>query len=196
MPLIVIWNPACGDRTAKPFFESHVLPLLSSHGITPDSFVETTHEGHAGEVVGGFVQTHFASSSSPKDISVVLGSGDGTLHEVINDLYLQPSLSGVKIRLALVPCGTANALYSSFFPPPAPDAALKDTEYKLKSVSAFLEDRGKVAPVSISVTQFKKPRGDEDKKPVLSAVVTSTSLHAALLNDSEKLREQYPGLER
>lgn len=198
MPLIVIYNPACGDRTAKSFFESVVIPLLASYDADPDSVVETTHEGHAGEVVSEFLRSHYTPNTE-EEITVVLGSGDGTLHEIINDLRFQPSLAGVKIRLALVPCGTANALYSSFFPPPAPDAALNNVEYKLQGVKALVEGEGKTAPISVSVAHFKsKETGQEGqvKKPVLSAVVTSTALHAALLNDSEKLRDEYPGLER
>jgi len=200
MPLILIYNPACGDRTGKTFFENDVLPFLKAQSISTNLVVETTHVGHAGEVAARFVKDH---ASSKETLSIVLGSGDGTFHEVINaiyDLWSKESYREAqpKIRVALVPCGTANALYSSLFPVHNPDQ-MKTVDYRLQSVKAFVEGRGG-APLSLATTRLRSnpSNGGEVKttKSLLSAVVASTSLHAAILHYSEALRQEHPGLER
>ena len=192
MPLLVIYNPVCGDRGAKAFFEEHVLPLLSKVDLT----VETTHEGHAGKVVSEFIH---GTSASEEPLSVVIGSGDGTVNEVVNELVKVRSGSAQgaapRIYIALVPCGTANALYSSLFPVPSGEDAAKDIDYRLQSVRAFLSGSGKRAPLSVSATEFRASPEDVTKT-VVSVVVTSTSLHAAILHSSEALRTEHPGLER
>ncbi|KAJ2968033.1 hypothetical protein NUW54_g13334 [Trametes sanguinea] len=132
MPVLVIYNPVSGDRSAKALFDGHVLPLLAKHNVTPDKVVATESSGHVGNIVADFL----LSSDHSQPISVVLGSGDGTLHELINVLNNTPSSKPFpRIHLALVPCGTANALYASLFPP-SPDE--DPVEYKLKSVKAFV----------------------------------------------------------
>ncbi|KAJ2936685.1 hypothetical protein H1R20_g409, partial [Candolleomyces eurysporus] len=199
MPLLVIYNPVCGDRSAKPFFQEHVLPLLTDKGKNVDLTVETTHEGHAGQVVSEFL--HGTTSEEP--LSVVIGSGDGTVNEVVNELFKDRSGSATvrRIHIALVPCGTANALYSSLFPVPSGEAAAKDVDYRLQSVRAFVSGERKRVPLSLAATELKSPASSEGgtdtvTKTIVSVVVTSTSLHAAILHSSEALRAEHPGLER
>ena len=143
---IVIINPVCGDRTAPSFFAESVLPLLSG-----------------GYDVGSEVDAHS---------TVILGSGDGTINDIINRVR-HP------LAFVLVPCGTANALYSSLFP--AAD--------RLQSLHAFLNN-SPPHPLSIASTSIN------GATPVLSVVVVSTALHASILHHSEALRESHPGLVR
>jgi Diacylglycerol kinase catalytic domain len=143
----VIINPVCGDRTAPTFFAESVLPLLS-----------------AGYDVGSEVDGHS---------TVILGSGDGTIHDIINSVH-HP------LAFVLVPCGTANALYSSLFFP-ASD--------RLQSLHAFLTN-GPTRPLSIASTSIN------GATPVLTVVVVSTALHASILHHSEALRQAHPGLVR
>ena len=105
--------------------------------------------------------------------TVILGSGDGTIHDIINSVRHGP------LAFVLVPCGTANALYSSLFP--AGD--------RLQSLHAFLNN-GPTRPLSIASTSVN------GASPVLSVVVVSTALHASILHHSEALRESHPGLVR
>lgn len=199
MPLLVIYNPACGSRTAKALFHEHVFSLLADQGKKVDLTIETTHEGHAGQVVSEYLRS---TSSSGEHLSVIIGSGDGTVNEVVNELLKDRSASDAarRISIALVPCGTANALYSSLFPVSDVEAAAKDVNYRLQSIRAFASGGGKHVPLSLAATEFKSAKSEDGttiiSKTVASVVVTSTSLHAAILHSSEALRAEHPGLER
>ncbi|PCH38780.1 hypothetical protein WOLCODRAFT_136434 [Wolfiporia cocos MD-104 SS10] len=195
MPTLVVYNPVCGDGTASAFFSEHVLPLLASAGITPDKVLQTERAGHAGE----FVTSHLEAVEGP--FTIVLGSGDGTLHEVIEALTLTPprgtraSAPPAKLAFALVPCGTANALYASLFPP-ASDADAATPAYRLRSLRAFLA-RPAATPLTLALTTLAPPpHARTPPRTAVSAVVASTALHASILHDSEALRASVPGLER
>ncbi|KAI0362806.1 hypothetical protein OH77DRAFT_1442780 [Trametes cingulata] len=195
MPVLVIYNPVSGDRSAKALFDDHVLPLLHQHKVTPDKVVATESSGHVGKIVADFL----ASSTVHGPISVVLGSGDGTLHELINVLNTIPSSKPLpRIHLALVPAGTANALYASLFPPSPGDDPI---QYKLKSVQAFVSENHRSIPLNLAVNVISPPHVPPPaktgpKQVSISAVVASTALHASILHDSEALRASDPTIER
>jgi len=190
MPTIVIYNPVCGDGTAKSFIDTSVLPLLNKHGKYVDKITPTSGVGDAGTLVFDFIK----SQHGP--VTVVLASGDGTLHEIINSLSLKGAKAGPGARLhfVLVPCGTANALYASFFP--STDQGWSDT-YRLKSVQSFVDGLHTV-PLTLAISTLSSSPSEQQKQPtvIVSAVVVSTSLHASILNDSECLRKEMPGVER
>jgi len=195
MPLLVVCNPACGDGSAQAFFESTVLPFLEKHGKIVDKLIVTEKEFHAGSAV-----LEFLESTQGEMITVVLGSGDGTLHEIINTIC-SAELKGARasapqhLRFALVPCGTANAMYSSLFPPS--NADLATISYKLKSLQSFV-DNSETIPLTLAISSLSPPPWSKPNQPqvAISAVVTSTALHATILHDSEALRTEMPGIER
>jgi len=131
---------------------------------------------------------------------VILGSGDGTLHEIINTLCaaelkgMRASAKPPHLRFALVPCGTANAMYSSLFPP-VPDQ--DRTSYRLQSLQAFVNESNTI-PLTLAISSLSSPPSQKPNRPkvAISAVVTSTALHATILHDSEALRKDMPGIER
>ncbi|TFK36867.1 hypothetical protein BDQ12DRAFT_228430 [Crucibulum laeve] len=196
MPLLVICNPVCGDGTAKALFEAHVLPLLEKHGKGVYKLVETTVDAHAGIALAQFLES---TATSKDQVNVILGSGDGTLHDIVNylpSIQLTGDRAGKpfpRIHFSLVPCGTANALYSSLFPPPSSDV---DIAYRLQSVTSFLESKPAI-PLSVAITNLSSPPFAR-KRPqtAVSSVVTSTALHASILHDSEALRKEIPSMER
>ncbi|EAU88106.1 hypothetical protein CC1G_03778 [Coprinopsis cinerea okayama7 len=226
MPLYVIYNPVCGNKSAPALFRDHVLPYLKRRGKAIECVVETEREGHAGEVVAGLLKKWDIDCDSTgesrkeldgpggegreeeKTLDVILGSGDGTLHEIVNALFGSPDgglaqESGAKVKIVLVPCGTANALYSSLYPPGPKDEenaggnVTESVGYKMKAVKEYAEGNGGEVPLSFAVTTLLGSGGNSDgRKRLVSSVVTSTSLHAAILRDSERLREEYPGIER
>jgi hypothetical protein len=190
MPLIVVYNPACGDRNGAQLTTETILPLLNSHGLVPDKVVATEHVGHAGTILLSYI-TGLAPSDHAEGIDLVLVSGDGTLHEIVNALHgARAKQDGPfpNIRIVLVPAGTANALYATFFPPsPAPDAV----PMQLSSLLTFLSTTPRLVPLTFALTTFSP-----GIPAVVSIVVTSTSLHASILHDSEALRISVPGIER
>ncbi|KAF5386969.1 hypothetical protein D9615_001772 [Tricholomella constricta] len=193
MPLIAIYNPVCGDGNAKQFFDQHVFPLLLHHGKTIDRVAATEHAGHAGQILIDFLE------ATEGEITAVLGSGDGTLHEIINFLS-SASLKGPRanapiprLQIVLVPCGTANALYSSIFPPSVEGDSVN---CKLKSIQSFINS-SRTIPLTLAVATLFSPRsGNKRSQVAVSSVVVSTALHASILHDSESLRKDIPGIER
>ncbi|KIY51156.1 hypothetical protein FISHEDRAFT_38504 [Fistulina hepatica ATCC 64428] len=181
MKVLVIYNPVCGDRTAAFFFTEHVRPLLIH--LSPQ-IVPTSHPQHAGNIVSKFL-ADFPS----EEVALVLCSGDGTLHEVIEHIYASLNRP---LPIALVPCGTANALYSSLFSA----SSSTDVEYRLQSVRSLLSGKPwRVIPLTLA----KTTRFSSDSRVLsssISCVVASTCLHASILHDSEELREASPGIER
>jgi hypothetical protein len=183
MPLLVVYNPASGNGSAKAFVDESVIPLLRKHGKQVHNLIATEREGHPGSLVADFLQRDGT-------ITVVLGSGDGTLHEIINSPH--PTRAPLQLHFVLVPCGTANALYSSFFPPTNGE---QDTvSYRLKSVQSYINCT-KTKPLTLGISSLIYS-GCEQPQTLISTVVISTALHASILNDSEALRKEVPGIER
>jgi Diacylglycerol kinase catalytic domain len=214
MPLIVLYNPVSGDRNGAKLTTETILPLLVSHNLTPDTVTATEHVGHAGTLLVSYIES-LTPSARAEGITLVLVSGDGTLHEIVNALYSaranaeQQDSAFPSIRIVLIPGGTANALHATFFPPsPAPNA----DPTLLASLLSFLSATPRLVPLTFAYTTISPPSNDnerevgegEDLEPpppsasesILSVVVTSTALHASILHDSEALRASMPGIER
>ncbi|TCD62610.1 hypothetical protein EIP91_006624 [Steccherinum ochraceum] len=206
--LLVLYNPACGAGIAQKVFEKAVLPHLQDRAPT---VVSTTHAGHAGEVVVDFLR------EKPGPLTVILGSGDGTLHEIVVALYHAKLSSASQISVVLVPCGTANALYWSTFPPPEDSPStlpslessldLKSSPY-LKSLEVFVKSSTTpqtTRTLTFAVTSLlsqsdaasnTSPGDTSPTNTSIATVVASTALHASILHDSEALRATHPGIER
>ncbi|KAG2146980.1 ATP-NAD kinase-like domain-containing protein [Suillus bovinus] len=193
-PLLVMYNPVCGDGTAEAFFNEHVFPRLEEAHIQVTQKMVTGAAGHAGTIAFEFLERYEGN------VTVILGSGDGTLHEIINALSpvilkdVRKNSVSPSVRLVLVPCGTANALYYSLFKPTSMN---EGSAYKLKSLEAFIRGPN-VVPLTLAVTTLSSPPNSKQccSQVAVSAVVTSTALHASILHDSESLRKEVPGIER
>lgn len=193
--LLVIYNPAAGAGQAQAYFEQELLPMLHEHGREPAKVVSTASPGHAGEIV-----VEFLRNIPEQRVEVVLGSGDGTLHEILDAI----DHSGLRVRFteltfALVPCGTANALYASLFPPTADESeALKKS--MTRSLDPMLSpDASTARPLTLARTTLSSPAAAPQfagARTSIGAVVTSAALHASILHDSEALRASHPGVER
>lgn len=141
-----------------------MLPLLESHSLpfqlhTTSSPKDAANIGHS-------------ISITPPPHKVIIAGGDGTAHEMME------GVDSGRWELVILPLGTANALYYSFFP---------DDDTKLASLHLAL--RGS-PPRRLPVTY-----ADLGDTVIPSTIVTSTALHAAILNDSERLRPDH-GIER
>ncbi|KAN0105232.1 ATP-NAD kinase-like domain containing protein [Russula decolorans] len=217
MPLIVIYNPVSGDRTAPKLTTDTIIPLLATHNVTPDKVAATEYAGHAGELILSYIDS-LAPSTGTEPITLVLVSGDGTLHEIVNALHgarSEREAAFPSLRIALIPGGTANALHSTFFPPSTSSSATEPTS--LASLLSFLSATPRLIPLTFAhitisnsppaqsalrnphkspLTASSRSASSDSDVDVISAVVTSTALHAAILHDSEALRASVPGIER
>lgn len=100
----------------------------------------------------------------------------------------------------------ANAMYESLTPatPPTISPELEillpkspETRKQLRSLIASLDKTREPTKLPLTITNMKTVQGEAKFDSLLpSLVVWSTSLHAAILQGAEKLRERYPGVER
>ena len=211
MPLVVIYNPVSGDRAAAKVTTDTILPLLAAHNIIPDKVAATEHAGHAGTLLLSYIDSLAPSIRRAEPLTLVLVSGDGTLHEIVNALHSARSKQEGPfpiLRIVLIPGGTANALHATFFPPSSSPTTTTTAEPTLlASLHSFLSvTTQRLKPLTFAHTSISISPPADGENPhgaaptassdVLSLVVTSTALHAAILHDSEVLRASVPGVER
>ncbi|KAL9933417.1 hypothetical protein V8E36_007593 [Tilletia maclaganii] len=228
----IILNPASGvPGLSRTLFDSHIEPLLQQHTPTLQLIQHETKADGDGVRVGQEIRRALSASASAshgrqsKVYAILLG-GDGTTHEFLNGFLLdktteiehQSSDVVPQIELAVVPTGTANALYAGLHPPQpedkdASDAGSDEHAWRLRSVRALLNSlsdsanpgaQSTLVPLTLTLasTQSPPPKGDEETnsdkndRRLLAHIVTSHALHAAILHDSEALRAEHPGIER
>ena len=100
----VVVNPASGSGKGLDDFPL-ISKLLRDNGIRCES-VFTEHKCHATEL------TVSAINSGYRHIIVV--GGDGTLHEVVNGLFIQQEVTPSEVLLAIIPVGTGNDFVRCF----------------------------------------------------------------------------------
>lgn len=98
------------------------------------------------------------------------------------------------------PLGTANALYHHLFPPETALYALDSPTALLHSLLAYFRADPDATPNPLPLAFNTFHNGVEPVTPalapVITSVVTSAALHAAILHDAEALRHSHPGVER
>ena len=191
MPLLIISNTVSGSGEGKAIINEHVIPLLSSKGVTFDELHETTSPTSAGLAACKFIRTH------KSNVSLIISGGDGTVHDVINELAKSDVRHlAVRVSIALVPSGTANALYASLYPPDSNISSEIPIEYKLQSVRSLLTNGSQRRLVIARTSIWEEKSGETGPTNIYSIVVASTSLHATILKDSEALRETIKDMSR
>lgn len=182
----VILNPASGAKTTEDVYTKEVLPLLEELSVSDLQVHRTESEGDAAKIARR-LSSHLNSSEA---ISLILLGGDGTTHEVLNGIIQQRKgkcYIPCNVKLALVPTGTANALYASLYP----DEASTDRSYKLKSIRAMFSSSRSSYPLALSAVSSSSA-----EEATIAHLITSHALHASILADSEALRSTHPGIER
>eukprot|EP01130_Rhizamoeba_saxonica_P017445 TRINITY_DN8460_c0_g1_i1.p1 TRINITY_DN8460_c0_g1~~TRINITY_DN8460_c0_g1_i1.p1 ORF type:complete len:402 (+),score=70.37 TRINITY_DN8460_c0_g1_i1:20-1225(+) len=106
---MILVNPVAGDNRGKWIYEQVLLPMLDSANIEHTTFT-TTHAGHATEIISKVpaIINHYHA--------ILVISGDGMFHEVINGLLSREDISVdniADIPLGLIPGGTSNGLVST-----------------------------------------------------------------------------------
>ncbi|WRT69086.1 uncharacterized protein IL334_006069 [Kwoniella shivajii] len=196
--LHIIVNPVAGHGQGPHFVEENVIPILR-HLLIPYQIHTTSSPGDAGNI-GQYLTRSFDGGAT---IRLAIVGGDGTFHELIEGVQ---DVTGIKWEVVLLPFGTANALFSSLFPPSTPLSPssldlissmpfpLSDgIQHQLSSLFSYLT---KSPSINLPITQTTLSTKAAICEKFSSHVVLSTSLHAAILHDSEALRESHPGTER
>lgn len=208
--IYLVSNPAAGARVTSELV-GIVKRRLAERGIgVTDEF--TTEAANDGVRIGSQLSIKLTANTdeSQEPVTVVLFGGDGTTYEFLNGLYQdeQRAASLRQVQLIIVPTGTANALYAGLFPPEtshryivppsAHDKAEEGHAWRLRSLEAFLSHRDTIAESlhDVTLARTRLTLADGTQKTILTHLVTSHALHAAILQDSEALRSEHPGVER
>ncbi|KAL7009359.1 hypothetical protein EMMF5_000990 [Cystobasidiomycetes sp. EMM_F5] len=212
----VVVNPASGNGLALQF-ASEVERRLNTANI-PFQTHSTQHEGD-GYRVGLSLGSSIPIQLNDRDddhaifkgqtIVCIIG-GDGTLHEVLNGLQSaakQGQHPPAYVNFVLIPAGTANAYYHSLFHERYGSANTAGEMYRWYSLDAALSGDVTASRPNLPLTLLQvdvigeahQPGGPSaPKERYYAHVVTSTALHAALLQtaSSREMRQKHPGTER
>jgi sphingosine kinase len=109
---LVVVNPRSGPkRNGEQVYETVLKPMLEQAGINHDVIV-TTHSRHAEELIQ-------EQRADDRDISnydgIVALGGDGIVHEIMQGIKNRTDSKELldKLKLGIVPCGSANGLAKS-----------------------------------------------------------------------------------
>lgn len=137
--LLVIVNPFAGTGSAKKMLHKEVVPTLKEAGLDYDVLL-TERANHAREVI-----------AAEPDIArrwrgVIIVSGDGVIHEVMNGIFDRPDWKQVfqSVPLGVVPGGSGNGLSRSLI-----HAQNEPFDGKGAVSSVMNVARGKIIPLDL-----------------------------------------------
>lgn len=127
--------------------QTHILPMIREANISYN-LIQTERQNHARELL--------REISLPEWDGIIIVSGDGLLHEVINGLMERPDWEqAIKMPVGILPCGSGNALAGSINHHAGYDMCLREP---LLLNCCFLLCRGGVRPMDlVSVTTSPAP---------------------------------------
>ena len=192
----VVISTQSGTGTAQLVFDHIVQPFLTSLGLD-----HQIHRTQSAQTVTELSQAQFLESAcSGIPQTILLLSGDGALADIIGVFYNSARPIETPPNIALIPCGTGNAMASSIGlrtgpasglavllqgqPAPVPIFAAK-----LSSGSQLVTDQGRQrAPIDA--------QSHGSHHIMYGGVVASWGLHAALVADSDTSEYRKFGSER
>uniref|UniRef100_A0A3Q0R9P4 sphingosine kinase n=1 Tax=Amphilophus citrinellus TaxID=61819 RepID=A0A3Q0R9P4_AMPCI len=103
--LLLLVNPCSGRGQAMQWCQTHILPMIREANISYN-LIQTERQNHARELI--------REISLPEWDGIIIVSGDGLLHEVLNGLMERPDWEqAIKTPVGILPCGSGNALAGS-----------------------------------------------------------------------------------
>eukprot|EP01060_Flectonema_neradi_P014500 TRINITY_DN2114_c0_g2_i1.p1 TRINITY_DN2114_c0_g2~~TRINITY_DN2114_c0_g2_i1.p1 ORF type:complete len:413 (+),score=50.59 TRINITY_DN2114_c0_g2_i1:127-1365(+) len=139
-----IVNPKSGNGSSKHVLQNIVMPALEASPHTANIYY-TERQGHALEITENLVL-------NSGDVIVVV-SGDGVLHEVVNALAERDDVATTDIRLAVIPTGSGNGIAASLgirCPRQAVNIILKGKETPLDAFTFTTETESKFGILSVT----------------------------------------------
>lgn len=125
-----IVNPVAGMGHGLEDFPQ-ISKLLRDNGIPADP-VFTEHKHHATELTVSAVQKGYRK--------IIVIGGDGTLHEVVNGLFIQKDVPSTDVTLAVISIGTGNDWIRMFGIPRHYSEAIR----AIREGHTFLQDVGEI----------------------------------------------------
>ncbi|KAJ5720268.1 uncharacterized protein N7483_008202 [Penicillium malachiteum] len=195
-PVQVIVSVASGTQTAQAVFQDLVKPFLTHVGLEYE-----VHETKSAQTIKELAQSQFldrACSGIPQ--TIILLSGDGGLVDLVEVFYESNRSVHTPPQIALVPCGTGNALASSIGLRTGPASGLvaliRGAPTPLPTFAARISPGSQLV---IDEGRQRVPLGVDahgSYRTLYCAVVVSWALHAALVADSDTTEYRKFGRER
>ncbi|XP_054636996.1 sphingosine kinase 2 isoform X2 [Dunckerocampus dactyliophorus] len=186
--LLLLVNPFSGRGQAMQWCQTHILPMIREANISYN-LIQTERQNHARELI--------REISLPEWDGVVIISGDGLLHEVINGLMERPDWEqAIKTPVGILPCGSGNALAGSINHNAGYDMCLREP---LLLNCCFLLCRGGVRPMDlVSVTTSPPSSSSSNNNNSRAAaprrVFSFLSVAWGFVSDVDIESERYRGL--
>ncbi|KAK4683765.1 hypothetical protein P7C73_g6461, partial [Tremellales sp. Uapishka_1] len=165
----IIVNPVSGHGKAVEFVATHVVPLMQHLGV------QYTAHRTTGERDAGRIGKEILEREKEDEVVVIIAGGDGTAHEMIEGVLDVVPLDMLgRWTLAVLPLGTANALFHSLFAPgsPLPTGILPD-------ILSFLDSRGTSESDLHSLTSLllalSKSEGNRRRLPITFTEITPSA---------------------
>ncbi|KAJ8287872.1 hypothetical protein COCON_G00005310 [Conger conger] len=180
--LLLLVNPFSGRGQAMQWCQSHILPMIREANISYN-LIQTERQNHARELI--------REISLPEWDGIVIVSGDGLLHEVINGLMERPDWEqAIKTPVGILPCGSGNALAGSINHHAGYDMCLREP---LLLNCCFLLCRGGVRPMDL-VSVTTSPTSSQNGRPAPRRLFSFLSVAWGFVSDVDIESERYRGL--
>ncbi|KAJ5639870.1 uncharacterized protein N7484_007732 [Penicillium longicatenatum] len=195
-PVQVIISTLSGTGSAQTVFRDILEPFLSHLGVSYQA-----HETQSSQTISKLSLSRFlerACAGIPQ--TIILLSGDGGLVDILDVFYQSNRPIQVPPRIALIPCGTGNAMASSIGlrsgPASSLAALLRGEPSPVPIFAATLSPGSQLVVDEGRQRQPLSPESDVSHQTVYGAVVASWGLHAALVADSDTVEYRKFGSER
>nr|XP_046171541.1 sphingosine kinase 2-like [Oncorhynchus gorbuscha] len=181
--LLLLVNPFSGRGQAMQWCQTHILPMIREANISYN-LIQTERQNHARELI--------KEISLPQWDGIIIVSGDGLLHEVINGLMERPDWElAIKTPVGILPCGSGNALAGSINHHAGYDMCLREP---LLLNCCFQLCRGGVKPMDL-VSVTTSPAPSQSGRPGLPRRMFSfLSVAWGFVSDVDIESERYRGL--
>lgn len=137
----VVVNPASGSGKGLTDYPL-ISKLLRDNGIRHET-VFTEHKHHATELTVSAIESGYRY--------IIVVGGDGTLHEVVNGVFIQKRVDSSEITIAMISTGTGNDWIRMFGIPTRYSEAIR----AIKEGYTFLQDVGEVSYEESKVRQVR-----------------------------------------
>ncbi|KAF7655275.1 hypothetical protein LDENG_00058680 [Lucifuga dentata] len=181
--LLLLVNPFSGRGQAMQWCQTNILPMIREANMSYN-LIQTERQNHARELI--------REISLPEWDGIIIVSGDGLLHEVINGLMERPDWEqAIKTPVGILPCGSGNALAGSINHHAGYDMCLREP---LLLNCCFLLCRGGVRPMDlVSVTTSPAP-SNSGRTSAPRRLFSFLSVAWGFVSDVDIESERYRGL--
>ncbi|XP_076826663.1 sphingosine kinase 2 [Brachyhypopomus gauderio] len=185
--LLLLVNPFSGRGQAMDWCQTHILPMIREANISYN-LIPTKYPSHARELMREITLREWDG--------IIIASGDGLLHEVVNGLMDRPDWEqAIKTPVGVLPCGSGNALAGSINHYAGYDMCLREP---LLLNCCFLLCRGGVRPmdlVSVTTSPLPASSSNQNGRPSTSTRLFSfLSVAWGFVSDVDIESERYRGL--